>query len=262
MQIDLFTLIAQIVNFLILLLLLRLLLYKHIIRAMDMREQKIASRLEEAEQKEKEALRESDAFRIKNQEIDSKRNMLISQAEKEAEARRIELIQAARSEVEKDRDKWRRLIQQQKKSFLTELKQRAGEQIYEITRRILNDMADAALEKQVIKTFIRRFRQMDEVEREAVGNLSQKKQDTIVITSSFEIPQDMRKKITEVIMEQIGSDFGVKFKESAELICGIELDAGGRKIIWSFDSYLDTLEDYVSRVIEKTAGKKNVKTGI
>ena len=84
---------------------------------MEMREQKIASRLEEAEQKEKEALRESDAFSIKNQELDNKRNMLISQAEEEAEARRIELIQEARSEVEKDRDKWRRLIQQQKKSF-------------------------------------------------------------------------------------------------------------------------------------------------
>ena len=55
MQIDWFTVVAQIVNFLILVWLLKKFLYGPIIRAMDDRERRIASRLEEANARERQA---------------------------------------------------------------------------------------------------------------------------------------------------------------------------------------------------------------
>ena len=53
MQIDYFTIIAQIINFLILVFLLRHFLYRPVITAMDEREQKMVSRLKDAEQNDK-----------------------------------------------------------------------------------------------------------------------------------------------------------------------------------------------------------------
>ena len=50
MLIDWFTVIAQIINFLVLLLLLRRFLYKPILNAMEERERKVAERLESARQ--------------------------------------------------------------------------------------------------------------------------------------------------------------------------------------------------------------------
>ena len=58
MLIDWFTVIAQIVNFLVLVYLLKRFLYKPIIKAMDGREQRIAGRLEEADKREEEARQE------------------------------------------------------------------------------------------------------------------------------------------------------------------------------------------------------------
>ena len=55
MEFDLFTFSAQIVNFIVLVVLLRIFLYKRIIDAMDKREERIASRLQEAEAREKSA---------------------------------------------------------------------------------------------------------------------------------------------------------------------------------------------------------------
>ncbi len=49
MKIDWFTLIAQVINFLILVWLLRRFLYKPILKAVDEREKKIASQLKDAE---------------------------------------------------------------------------------------------------------------------------------------------------------------------------------------------------------------------
>ncbi len=62
MQIDYFTIIAQIINFLILVFLLRHFLYGPLLRSMDEREQKISTRLKEAEQQMKEAEQETDSY--------------------------------------------------------------------------------------------------------------------------------------------------------------------------------------------------------
>jgi F-type H+-transporting ATPase subunit b len=68
-----FTVIAQIVNFLILVVLLKYLLYNRIVRAMDAREGKIQSHLKEAEEKERAAEREEESLRQKNRDFDEQR---------------------------------------------------------------------------------------------------------------------------------------------------------------------------------------------
>ena len=66
MLIDWFTVIAQIINFLVLVALLKRFLYGRIIKAMDQREEKIAFRLADAERKRNEAEQEAQAYRKKN----------------------------------------------------------------------------------------------------------------------------------------------------------------------------------------------------
>lgn len=66
MLIDWFTVVAQIINFLILVFLLKHFLYGRIINAMDQREARITSRLEEAETQRKEAENEAAMFKLKD----------------------------------------------------------------------------------------------------------------------------------------------------------------------------------------------------
>ena len=79
MLIDWFTVAAQIINFLILVALLKHFLYGRIINAMDQREARITSRLEEAERKKSEAEDEAAAYSRKSQEFDLQREEMISQ---------------------------------------------------------------------------------------------------------------------------------------------------------------------------------------
>jgi F-type H+-transporting ATPase subunit b len=58
MQINWFTVIAQVINFLLLVWLLKRFLYKPILKAIDEREGKIASQIKDAEEKEKTAKKE------------------------------------------------------------------------------------------------------------------------------------------------------------------------------------------------------------
>ena len=77
MPINWFTVVAQAINFLILVWLLKRFLYKPILHAIDEREKGIATQLAEAEAKKNEAQKERDDFQHKNQEFDQQRAVLL-----------------------------------------------------------------------------------------------------------------------------------------------------------------------------------------
>ncbi len=100
MLIDWFTVAAQIINFLILVGLLKHFLYDRIIRAREEREGRIRARLDEAEKKEKESDAEAEKYRRKNIEIEEKRKGILEKARERLKTSEKELTQKARQEVE------------------------------------------------------------------------------------------------------------------------------------------------------------------
>jgi len=96
MLIDWFTVGAQVVNFLILVWLLKRFLYKPILNTIDSREKRIAAELADAYTKKIEAQKEFDEFQYKNEEFDKQRAALLSQATDEAKAERQRLLNEAR----------------------------------------------------------------------------------------------------------------------------------------------------------------------
>lgn len=242
MQIDLFTLIAQIVNFLILVGVLWYFLFGRIVKAMNEREKQISARIEEAENKKKDAEQEGAEYTKKINELEQKREEIISQARSEADEKRKELIQKAREEAKADKAKWQQSLEQQKNSFLKELRQRSGEQIYVIARRALKDLANEDIEKRVIEVFMKKLGQD---EKKELIQLAQESNQGIMVISAFDIPDEMRQKIGKLVKNHFGSNADIKFETQPELISGMELRAGGKKVSWSIADYLNSLEEQV-----------------
>ena len=80
MLIDWFTVGAQVINFVILVWLMKRFLYKPILNAIDAREQRIAAELADAEAKRAEAQKERDEFEHKNEDFDRQRAGRLQQA--------------------------------------------------------------------------------------------------------------------------------------------------------------------------------------
>ena len=93
---DWFTIVAQALNFLILVWLMKRFLYKPILHAIDEREKRIAKELANADAKKAEAQKEHDEFQHKNAEFDQQRAALLSKATDEAQAERQRLLDEAR----------------------------------------------------------------------------------------------------------------------------------------------------------------------
>ncbi len=256
MLINWFTVIAQIVNFLILVVLLKYLLYDRIVRAMDERERNIQQRLKEAQEKEEAAEREAESLRQKNRDFDETRERMLSQAKEEADARRKKLTQEARLAVANLRSVWQEAIQREKKSFVQDLRKMTATQVYALARKAFEDLADAELEERMVEVLLARIQTMNKGQREALAASIKDAGGEVVIRSAFEISPDMREKITGALRRYLADEIKAHFETASELLGGIELKTRGRKIAWNLEHYLNTMEEAALRALEQEAGKR------
>lgn len=251
MQIDWFTLIAEIVNFLVLVALLKYFLYDRIIGIADEREQKIAARFEEAEQKQQEAEKTIKAQHAKKQELEEQQQEILTQARQDAEQQHKELVEQARQEFEATRQQWYASLEQEKAEFQKELRHRTGEQTIRLARQTLAELADTALEHQVVAAFTEKIRQLDQEQQQRISQTLADSAATIHIASSFELPSKQRQHILDALQHQFGDNFQSDFQTTEDLICGLELRANGYKIAWNVETYLNSLEETVLQTINQ-----------
>lgn len=241
MQIDWITVSAQIVNFLLLIWLLKRFLYRPVIRAMDQREQRIAERLHEADEHQQIADGEAEQYRQRTEELEQRREEIFAEATRDAELQRQRMLDEARAEVIDTRDGWQREADQEKEDFLVSLRRGAVEAVETIARKTLRDLADTDLEDRVVHSFIERLASLDRSARRALVDRSQ----TVRIESSFELDHALRSRLTRAVHECLSDELDVEYQQEPELICGIELTSGGRRLSWNVAEYLDELAERI-----------------
>lgn len=249
MQIDWFTFVAQIINFLILLWLLKTFLYGPLIKVMENREDKISSRLEEARIKLEEAEQKMNVYQEKLKKLEEQKSGMLNNAREETESYKRELMQKARDEVEKVRQKWMKAIETEKAMFLEELEKQSVGKILEIVEHIIRDLADFSLEQQAVDRFLRELRQVDGEERKqmmrAVGS------EQIEVAMAFPADESHRSKINAAIKQVFDSESECRFNHVPDLGFGIELRSNGWKVGWSLKSYLDKLRTEVESQFDR-----------
>lgn len=247
MLIDWFTVSAQIINFLVLVFLLKHFLYRPITDAMDRREKGIASRLDEAEKKKETAEKEAARYRSKVDEIAEEREQMLRKAMDDANARKEELLKTASEEVERKKAAWEESIRGEKQSFLAELRKKTSTEVFAVARGALKDLASRALEKELIEGFKRHLEGMDEKEKNELRELLAKEKG-ITVRSAFEIAD--KKDLTEFLEKELLGNARVNYEVLPGLIAGIEIKGNGYKAAWDLDNYLDDMEQRMSQFID------------
>jgi F-type H+-transporting ATPase subunit b len=246
--IDWFTVGAQIVNFLVLLALLKRFLYVPIIRNMDRREERIAAGFAEAEATLNSARAREEECRRLRQELEEARGDRLREAEEEAEARHRELLEVARTEVGELRTAWLGALRREEEEFFRELKKRIGAEVLHIARKSLADLADADLELRLVKSFARRFASLEEDEHEQI--VAAARNDGLTVRSPFTLPEDLRRNLVAELCHVLGYEVDVSFIADPDMPLGIELAVGGLKVSWGVDEYFNELQQAIAALYE------------
>lgn len=259
MIIDWFTVAAQVVNFLVLVWLLRRFLYKPILNAIDAREKRIATELANADAKMTEARKERDEFQQKNEELDQQRDTLMDEAKAEAQAERRRLLDEARKAAEALYAKRQEVLKTEAENLNQALSRRVRQEVFAIARKTLRDLAGASLEERLNEVLIRRLRDLDGKEKETFGAALKSASEPTRVRSTFELQPDQREAIQAALNETFSLKIPVRFETDPELVSGIELVTNGHKVAWSIADYLSSLETAVAEIIDEneTPGPEN-----
>lgn len=258
MLVDWFTVIAQVVNFVILVWLLKRFLYQPILRAIDAREQRIASALADADAKNAQAQKERNAFRLKNEAFDQQRAALLSKATDEAKAERQRLLGEARQAAEALRAKRIHTLSNETHNLNQSIIRRTQQEVFAIARKALADLATTSLEERMGEVFTRRLRALDDQAKEGFTKSLKTAPGPAVVRSAFDLPAEQRATIQDALNETFSAEIHVKFETAPDLVSGIELTTNGQKLAWSIADYLASLENGVDELL-KTPSRPEVK---
>jgi len=259
MQIDWVTVAAQIVNFLVLVWLLKRFLYGPIVRAMQRREQHIADRLGEADEKLQAAEEKAKAYEAKERELEGKREDLLRQARQEAEDYRKELRAEVEKEVEQERRQRREQLERERRDLVRELRRQVAEQFEALARRALQDLADRDLEAQIAEVFARQVADLDAEVRGDIAEAAGADDGRLAIYTAFDLPEPARERVREALQSAFGTHLEVEFSTDESLACGIELRAAGHSVLWSLDSYLEIFERRFAENLDEMAAQGQAK---
>jgi len=251
MLIDWFTVIAQLVNFVVLVLLLKRFLYKPILDAIDAREKRIADEIAQAASKQADATRQKDEFHAKNVEFDRQRESLIADAVKEAAGERQKLVEQARKQFEDLRAQQNETLLRERENIGRQLVERTSEEVISIARKTLTDLASANLEECMLDAFVKRIKALSAGEKAQLMETFNASPRTVKVRSSFDLPEAGRAAIGSALNEVLSLMADLSFETASDLVCGIELVTKGFKTSWSIASYLGSLEDVVSETLKE-----------
>ncbi|MEI6413924.1 MAG: F0F1 ATP synthase subunit delta [Pseudomonadota bacterium] len=253
MLIDWFTVGAQLLNFLILVWLLKRFLYRPILDAVDAREKRIADELADADAKRADAKQERETFQHKNEAFEQQRATLLSQATDAAKAERQRLMDEARQAADALSAKRQKTLRNEAQSLRQAIGQRTRQEVFAIARKALADLASANLEERMVEAFLRRLRELGEPARNSLGESLRTASEPALVRSVFELPPVQRAAIQDALNRTFSADLALRFETAPDLIGGIELTTNGQKLAWSIDDYLASLQDGVEALLNARA---------
>ena len=238
MLINWFTVIAQVINFVILIYLLKRFLYGPIIKAMEAREKAIADQLEKADKARQEANAMAAGLKKEQEEFARAKETMHVNARGEVAIWRENALETARNEVELARTAWVEKLEGEKQSLLLDVKTRVADLVLEASQKVLDDLAEGRLEEQVVRTFLRKC----SLERESAQFRQIGKQTTALVLTGFPLNEESRASIRGELMQVFPGFREIALESSPDIGLGLRLVAGDFQVEWNLTWYLRNLE--------------------
>lgn len=243
MQIDWFTVGAQVVNFLILVFLLKRFLYQPVIKAMERREQALALSKQQAEDAVAAVAEQATIYQQKLLEIEQQKEELLVEARQNAEKEKERLLQQLRVDISETDRRWRAEIDREKAVFLADARQIMAREIIQLLRKVLEDLANADLQQQMVKLFLQKLLNLSDTEKQKLkAALKGLASASLKLASSFEISLSQQLQIIEAIKQQVSIEIELQTEIDPDLICGLVLRVPGGELEWNINSYLSEIE--------------------
>lgn len=246
MNIDWFTFAAQIVNFLILLALLKRFLYGPILKAIADRETEIDSRFAQLGEQQSAAEAARIDYDRRAQELAQTKQQLLTDAAEEVELWKTDHLDEARTEVEASRTDWFMALDRERGQLQADLQEQYQRDGLRMTESVLKTLAGQDVEQLMVDSFINRLR------IDTPSDIPLEDGESVTMRSAFELSSSEQQRLQSALATHGFPTSDLQFRVDETLICGIELRTRNHEISWNVRDSLDWLAAELARDLDQT----------
>lgn len=226
MEIDWTTFALEAVNFLVLVWILKRFFYKPVLDAIARRRAAIEASLAEARSRhaEAEALEASCREGLKGLEAD--RRQAKEALAKEIAAERARLLEQMKVGLAEERRKAEVIAARTGAEEARRREQQAVKSGLAFTARLLERVADPALEARLVAMAVEDLGALPEERRAEVREAVRAESGPPVVTTAGPLPDDLRKAVSEALATLLGREAAPVFEEDKALVAGLRVSLG------------------------------------
>jgi len=220
------TFLLEIINFLVLVWILKRFLYRPILSALEERRKKIEHSLNEATNQHTQAIALEQQYKERLDTWEHEKLQLRETLQQEIQNERTKKLEQLQTELECEREKAAVIDQHQQAEVLRQYQQKAHEQGARFTTKLLNAVASKELESHLFNLLIKTFDDMDEDRRLSLLDACKTSSDSISVTSAYTLSERQRQQLEQKICTVQEQTVSFKYLEDEKLLAGLRIIVG------------------------------------
>jgi F-type H+-transporting ATPase subunit b len=249
--IDWFTVGAQVINFLILLILMRMFLFKPIKEAVRKREEAVAATVRKAEKSFKDLEADREELAREKLALERSRERILQKAEQDAREYLDEALEKVHEESRQARKAWQAELRREQEAVARTMRRKVAHTAFRMAGKVLADMtgkqAKAELEQQAALAFLEKLRSAElSIDETTIQGSAQ-------LSTSFR-DEDLQEQMIQALMERFPNLKELTCRVDDEMGLAIVLHAGDIRLEWSPESSLQDLESEVQEALSSSFG--------
>ncbi len=237
MSIDWITVAAQLVNFLVLVWLLKRFLYRPILDGIDARESEIAEKMGEAARIRENAESTKADYQQQLVSLQQDRTTALEQARQEAQTERDTLLGQTRERIRQEQAAARQQQQRQARDYIDELHQMSATAILDVVNKALADLSDETLEERLVLHALSSMKQ----QRASADAPSDEPPAELILTTRNCLSEPARQRI-RTSTDALWPGCKLRFEEDEQQSPGARVQFGSSQLEWTVDTYVKALE--------------------
>jgi F-type H+-transporting ATPase subunit b len=218
------TFVLEIINFLVLVWILKHFLYRPVLDALEKRRLGIAHSLQNAEQLKTEANDLEQQYQSKLNDIELEKQHAHELLQQEIQQEKTQRLNQLADEIENARQKASVIEQRQQADTINQYQKKAHQQAARFTSQLLNSLACPELEQKLLDLLLDTLKQMDESHQQALLHACKNPNSKIIVSSAYTLSQAQRDELEQMfgqLCDQPSPD--INYKQDKALIAGFRI---------------------------------------
>jgi len=220
------TFLLEIINFLVLVWILKRFLYRPVLSVLEKRRKEIEQNLNEANSHHTQAIELEQQYKKRLEDWALEKQQLKDTLQQEIQAERTQRLEQLETELTSEREKTEVVAQKHLAESLRQYQENAHEQGARFATQLLTAVASEELESHLFDLLIKTFDHLDDERQITLVNACKKSSESITVTSAFTLSASQQHQLEKKLNALCEQSVKVNYIKEPQLMAGLRILIG------------------------------------